>query len=172
MRGFARDFPYGLSLEPIQTRNVRDYNNTSSPSLMRVDFSTSFPSSSPSDPGTGPIGAFSSGQRRRFAAAEPGSSAEHVGAGGHRPGRSSAWQLAATEPRIARFVSGLCFLFSNGSFQKRHAWPRHPWPFSYTNPKRQRVNTNPKRKRANTSTTRKRVNGHDRRFHAKTPGRI
>ena len=58
-----RDFPYGLSLEPIQTRNVRDYNNTSSPSLMRVDFSTSFPSSSPSDPGTGPIGAFYSGQR-------------------------------------------------------------------------------------------------------------
>ena len=58
-----RDFPYGLSLEPIQTRNVRDYNNTTSPSLMRVDFSTSFPSSSPSDPGTVPIGAFSSGQR-------------------------------------------------------------------------------------------------------------
>ena len=59
----TRDFPYGLSLEPIQTRNLRDYSNTSSPSLMRVDFSTSFPSSSPSDPGTGPIGAFSSGQR-------------------------------------------------------------------------------------------------------------
>ena len=59
----TRDFPYGLSLEPIQTRNVRDYNNTTSPSLMRVDFSTSFPSSSPSDPGTVPIGAFSSGQR-------------------------------------------------------------------------------------------------------------
>ena len=58
-----RDFPYGLNLEPIQTRNVRDYNNTTSPSLMRVDFSTSFPSSSPSDPGTVPIGAFSSGQR-------------------------------------------------------------------------------------------------------------
>ena len=58
-----RDFPYGLSLEPIQTRNLRDYNNTTSPSLMRVDFSTSFPSSSPSDPGTGSIGAFFSGQR-------------------------------------------------------------------------------------------------------------
>ena len=60
---FIRDFPYGLSLEPIQTRNLRDYNTTTSPSLMRVDFSTSFPSSSPSDPGTVPIGAFSSGQR-------------------------------------------------------------------------------------------------------------
>ena len=59
----TRDFPYGLNLGPIPTRNVRDYKNTTSPSLMRVDFSTSFPSSSPSDPGTVPIGAFSSGQR-------------------------------------------------------------------------------------------------------------
>ena len=58
-----RDFPYGLNLGPIPTRNVRDYKNTTSPSLIRVDFSTSFPSSSPSDPGTVPIGAFSSGQR-------------------------------------------------------------------------------------------------------------
>jgi hypothetical protein len=33
-----------LSLEPIQTRNLRDYNTTTttSPSLKRVDFSTSF----------------------------------------------------------------------------------------------------------------------------------
>jgi hypothetical protein len=58
-----RDFPYGLGLEPIQTRNLRDYNTTTSPSQMCVDSSTFFPSSSPSDPGTGPIGAFSSGQR-------------------------------------------------------------------------------------------------------------
>jgi len=58
-----RDFPYGLSLESIQTRNLRDYNNATSPSLMRVGFSTPFPSFSPSDRGTGPIGAFSSGQR-------------------------------------------------------------------------------------------------------------
>ena len=61
--GVSRNFPYGLSLEPIQTRSLRDYYNTSFPSLMRVDFSTSFPSSSPSDLGTGPIGAFFSGQR-------------------------------------------------------------------------------------------------------------
>ena len=50
-----RDFPYWLSLEPIQTRNLRDCNTTTSPSLMRVDVSTPFPSSSPSEPGTGPI---------------------------------------------------------------------------------------------------------------------
>jgi len=27
---FIRDFPYGLSLEPIQTRNLLDYNNSTS----------------------------------------------------------------------------------------------------------------------------------------------
>jgi len=39
-----RNFRYGLSLEPIQTRNLRDYNTTTttSPNLKRVDFSTSF----------------------------------------------------------------------------------------------------------------------------------
>ena len=42
-----RNFPYGLSLEPIQTRNLRDYSNTSSPSLKRVEFSTFFSSSNP-----------------------------------------------------------------------------------------------------------------------------
>jgi|GEM_PF-2479720 len=53
----------GLSVEPIQTRNLPDDNNNTPPSLICVDISIPFPSSSPSDPGTGPIGAFSSGQR-------------------------------------------------------------------------------------------------------------
>ena len=57
------DFPYGVSLEPIQTRNLRDDNNNISPSLILVDFLTRCPSSSPSDPGTGLIGAYSIGQR-------------------------------------------------------------------------------------------------------------
>jgi len=34
-----RDFPYGLSLEPIQTRSLHDYNDTTSPRLIRSDFS-------------------------------------------------------------------------------------------------------------------------------------
>ncbi len=38
-KAFDRDFPYGLSLEQIQTRNLRDYNTTTSPRLMRGDFS-------------------------------------------------------------------------------------------------------------------------------------
>ena len=35
---FHRDFPYGLSLEPIQTRSLRDYNTTTSPNLKEVEF--------------------------------------------------------------------------------------------------------------------------------------
>jgi len=38
-----RDFPYGLSLEPIQTRNLRDYDNTTSPSLNTCGFFDIFP---------------------------------------------------------------------------------------------------------------------------------
>lgn len=40
-----RDFVSGLSLESIQIRNFLKYNNKTSPSLIRVYFSTPFPSS-------------------------------------------------------------------------------------------------------------------------------
>ena len=63
VRILNRDSPYGLSLEPIQTRNLPDDNNNNSPSLIRVGFSTRFPSSNRFDPAAGPTEAFSSGQR-------------------------------------------------------------------------------------------------------------
>jgi hypothetical protein len=52
-----------LSLKPIQTRNLRDYNNTSSPEPNACGFFDIFPASQPERSGNGAIGAFSSGQR-------------------------------------------------------------------------------------------------------------